>query len=97
VRTEHAVCPAGPYDRDLRDRLGAAAALRDQHLAEGPVSEDARVVVDTAVALGLADDSHHPVGVQHPGVDQLRQLAGIGHVVQRHLADLDRLGHGPTS
>ena len=55
VRADHAVGAAGPDDRDLLDLVGGRA-LGDQHLAERPVGDDPGVVVDAAVALGLADD-----------------------------------------
>ena len=93
VRRQHPVGAAGPDDRDLPDLLGGAGALGGDHLAERPVGDDPGVVVDAAVALGLADHRDDPIGVEHPGVDQRGQLAGVGHAVQRDLADLDRLGH----
>ena len=62
VRADHAVGAAGPHDRDLLDLVGRGA-LGDQHLAERPVGDDPGVVVDPAVALGLADDRDHAVGV----------------------------------
>ena len=48
------ITPSVPpdHDRDLPDGLGVGALL-DQHLAERPVGDDPRVVVDAAVALGL--------------------------------------------
>ena len=58
VRADHAVGAAGPDDRHLLDLVGRGA-LRDQRLAERPVGDDPRVVVDPAVALGLADDRDH--------------------------------------
>ena len=94
VRGQHPVGAAGPDDRDLLDLLGGAAALGGDHLAERPVGDDPGVVVDPAVALGLADHRDDPVGVEHPVVDQRGQLARVGHTVQRDLADLDRLWHG---
>ena len=72
----------------------AARALLEQHLAEGAVGDDPRVVVDPAVALGLADDGDDPVGLHDAVVDELGQLGGVTDVVQRDLADLDRCGHG---
>ena len=72
-----------------------AGALGDQHLAERPVGDDPGVVVDAAVALGLADHGDHPVGVEHAGVDQLREPARVGHVQDRDLADLDGVWHAP--
>ena len=53
--------------------LGRPAPLRDQHLAERAVGDDPRVVVDAAVALGLADHGDDPVGVDHAVVDQPRR------------------------
>ena len=95
VGADHAVGAAGPHDRDALDLLGVGAA-GDQGLTERPVGDDAGVVVDAAVALGLADDREDAVGRDHPVVDQLRQLRGIGDGVDRDLADLDggrRGGH----
>ena len=67
VRADHAIGAAGPDDRHLLGLLRGARAFVDQHLAERPVGDDPGVVVDSAVALGLADHRDHPVGVEHPG------------------------------
>ena len=93
VRADDPVGAAGPHDRHLLDLVGRSP-LGDQHLAEGAVGDDPGVVVDAAVALGLADDGDHAAGVHHAVVDELGQLAGVGHAVDRDLADLDGLGHG---
>src|SRR5262249_15017301 len=79
---------------DLLDLGRAAAALRGQHFAERTIRDNPGVVIDAAIALGLADDRDHPVCLEHPVVDQLRELARVGHAVQGYLADLNRLGHG---
>src|SRR3954469_19597951 len=85
--------PAGPDVRALPHLLRAARALGHEHLPERPVGDDPRVVVDAAVALGLADDRDDPVRVEHAVVHQGREAAGVGHVQDRDLADLDGLGH----
>ena len=59
--------------------LGGPRALGGDHLAERPVGDDPGVVVDAAVALGLADYGDDPVSVEHPGVDQRGEFAGVGH------------------
>ena len=61
VRADHAVGAARPDDRDALDLLGVGA-LGDQRLAERAVGDDPGVVVDAAVALGLADDREDAVG-----------------------------------
>jgi hypothetical protein len=94
VRADDAVRAARPHDRDLADLLLRAGALLQEHLAEGPVGDDPRVVVDASVALRLADDGDDAVGLHHAVVDELGQLGGVADVVQRDLADLDRCGHG---
>ena len=95
VRADHAVGAAGPHDRHLLDLVGRGALL-DEHLAEGAVGDDPGVVVDAAVALGLADDRDHPVGVQDAVVDQLGELARVGDGVDRDLAYFDGVGHVAT-
>ena len=88
--------PSVPPDHTIGTCATASASrlpLADEHFPERAVGQDAGVVVDAAVALGLADHRDDPIGVQHAGVDQLRQLARVGHVMQRNLADFDRLGH----
>ena len=74
--------PSVPPDQTIGICLtscGGPAALGGDHLAERPVGDDPGVVVDAAVALGLADHRDDPVGLEHPGVDQRGQLAGVGH------------------
>jgi hypothetical protein len=93
VRADDAVRAAGPHDGDLLDLLERPRALLHQHLAERAVGDDPRVVVDPAVALGLADDGDDAVGLDDAFVDELGQLGRVAHVVQRDLADLDRCGH----
>src|SRR3712207_7476341 len=46
---------------------------RSSDLAEGAVGDDPRVVVDAAVALGLADDGDDTVGLHDALVDELGQ------------------------
>src|SRR5205823_10591425 len=74
VRGEHAVGAAGPDDGNVVHRV---VATRPERVAEGPVGDDAGVVVDAAVALGLADDRDHPAGVEDPGVDQLDETGRV--------------------
>jgi hypothetical protein len=93
VGADHTVGAAGPDDRDLLD-LVRGRALGDQHLAERAVGDDAGVVVDPAVPLGLADDGHDAVGLHHAVVDELGQLGGVGDAVDRDLADLNGIWHG---
>src|SRR5262249_12043852 len=87
----------GPDDRHAGDVVGPAAAAGGQHLAERPVGDDPGVVVHPAVALGLADHRDHPVRLEYTGVDQPGQAGRVGHVPERDLAHLDRLGHQLSS
>ena len=89
------ITPSVPPDHTIGTCLTCVGgrALLDEHLAEGAVGDDPRVVVDAAVALGLADDRDDPVGVQHAVVDELRELAGVGDGVDRDLAYFDRGWH----
>ena len=68
-----------------------------EHLAEGPVGDDPGVVVDAAVALGLADDGDDAVGLDQPLVDQVGQPGGVGDALEGDLVDLDGLGHDVLS
>ena len=92
---DHPVAATRPRHRDPRHLLLGAATPIEQHAAEGLVGEDAREVVDAAVALGLADHRHHVVGSEHAPVDQLGQAGGVGHARDLDLADLE--GHRGSS
>ena len=62
------ITPSVPPDHTIGTCLtcSAGGALLDQHLAERAVGDDPGVVVDAAVALGLADDRDDPVGLPSP-------------------------------
>ncbi len=72
---------------------GRRVALGRQDLAERAVGEDAGVVVDAAVALGLADDGEHAGRLDHAVVDQLREPGRVGHALDGDLAYLDGVRH----
>src|SRR4029079_11010113 len=96
VWAEYTVRAAGPDDRHLLDLLGGCTLL-DQHLAESTVGDDPGIVVDSPVALGLADDRDHPLRGHDAVVDELRELGSIGDGVDRDLANLDGIRHGSSS
>ena len=75
---------------DLLERPGPSC---HEHVAEGPVGDDPGVVVDAAVALGLADDGDDAVGLDHALVEQPRQPGRVADALEHDLADLDRLWH----
>ena len=67
--------------------------LSIEHLAECAVGDDAGVVVDAAVALGLADDGDDAVGLDDAVVDEPGQPGRVADALDRDLAHLDGLGH----
>ena len=73
MRAEHPVGAARPCERDLPDLLPAAGPLGHEDLAERAIGEEARVVVDPPIALGLPDDTDHVIGPEDALVDQLLQ------------------------
>ena len=59
------------------------------------VGDDAGVVVDATVALGLADDGDDAIGFHDSVVDELRELGRVGNAVdRRRVLHDDRLGAG---
>ena len=82
VRRDDPVGAAGPDDRDLLDLVHRPGAACLEHLAERAVGDDPGVVVDAAVALGLADDGDHPVGLDQALVDQVGEAGGVGDALQ---------------
>src|SRR5204863_215705 len=99
--------PAGvAHHDDLRavqlDARGAGRHRRvqrpvAQRVAERAIGDDAGVVVDAAVALGLADDGDHAAGVDDPGVDQVDEAGRVADVPERYLTDFDGFGHAHLS
>src|SRR5207248_11793139 len=84
---------ARPDDGYLPDLAHRPRAPAGQHLTEGPVGEDPRVVVDAAVALGLADDRDDAVGFDLTLGDEVVEPAGVGDAFDGDFPYFDRLGH----
>ena len=94
MRAEHAVGSSRPDHRDRLHLLDRTRTVPEEDIAERLIGQDAGKVVDSAVALGLADDGEHPVGTHVPVLDQALQARGIGHTLQDDLVDRD--GHRLT-
>ena len=77
MRREHAVAAARPDHGDFADLLLAARAVLEQDSAKGGVRQDAREVVDPAVALGLADHGHDLIRRHTARHDQLVQAGSV--------------------
>jgi len=90
VGRDHAVAAAGPHHRDPADQLGASFPVLGERGAKRLIGQDAREVVDAAVAFGLADDGHHVVRAELAGEDPLLQAGSVLHVLENDLRHLDR-------
>ena len=96
VRADHPVGAAGPHERDLGDLLRGARPLLLEHRAVGMGGDDPGVVVDSAVALSLADHGDDVVGRENSLVDEGGEAGGVADTLDRDLAYFDGAGHGPT-
>ena len=95
MRRDDAVAAARPDHRDVRDLGLAALAELLQHAAKRLVGENAREIVDAAIAFGLADDRDHLVGAELALGDARLQAGGVLHGLELDLRDLDRHSSAP--
>src|SRR4029450_6547007 len=80
VWRDHAVAAAGPHHGNRANQLGASFPVLGERGAEGVVGQDAREVVDAAVAFGLADDGNNLVRAELAAEDLLLHAGGVLYV-----------------
>src|SRR5262252_6032702 len=92
VWRDDAVAAARPHHRDGGDLRFAALAVPLQRAAKGLVGQDAREVVDAAIAFGLADDGNHFVRGELPAREASLEPGGVLNRLELHLCRFDRHG-----
>ncbi len=92
------ITPSQPPDHTIGTCLISASDARAvllQHRAERLIGKNAGEVVDPAIALGLADDGDHLVGLEAAGCDVFLEPRGIHHALDLNFYNVDchRLSH----
>jgi hypothetical protein len=89
VRSDHAVAAARPDHGNLRDLCFGALSVLHQHAAKRLVRQNAREVVDPAIALGFSNDRDHLVCAELTRLNAVLQCGGVLHVLDLDLCNLN--------